>query len=769
MENAALIIEYIEETCSHRPNVIAVHDEGTGEQITYQQLAEKYSIISRQIIRRINYDRYKESSSSPLISIITNKNIASIIGTLSILHAHCVFVPIDPDLPELCQIQILQQSRCDLLIVDEDNMLKIRTYPLSILPPLIILDRNGNLKDLSPCETYRFTTFPVKKDPLMYVIYKNEEEGGKPQGVMVTNQGILNILKYFISYLRLKDYDRVLSLMPLSCDASIVEIFTPLLIGSTLYLGSQATAEDPIRLMNVLDTLSITFLQGTVRMFEALLDNDWEGNKNLQLMIAMGGGNGGYSSSSSSKSHVSVEGSRLLEEMRLPSRLYSLVKMCRQVYTVYGSSETSIWSSCHWLENDIEPKYPDSLLKSLLPSNIPTTQYYLGQPIHHTQFYILNKRLQPVKPGQLGELYISGKSLSKGYLYDSALTKSKFIKNPFNNKKGSGNKLYKTGICCIKIRNSDLTNWEYLCINGLNPDIALQEGMIALTMDWYRSVTSDITSWTSSILSSIGSPKSSRFTFPFSTSSKPVLPISDASAELPKQNISSFTSVTTQGTDQTSASNMSTAVNAPTKVAAASSPKARSVKTASSTPDHQTTVHPPQTMTRNRRRSSILKKTLIIPAGHFYNYSSSALAKEEEEKFLLEQAEAAKNPVKSNIKTVQIREDLIQEQEDDDDDEEEEEEEDENNDEQQPPAEEVIEAPPVGVERSPSFKRQRSATFVYTPSPYNSRNNSIMSPQAVTTTSSPDRYGSMKTNFSSSIDSPDARQIPQKPSSSIFA
>ncbi len=67
----------------------------------------------------------------------------------------------------------------------------------------------------------------------------------------------------------------------------------------------------------------------------------------------------------------------------------------------------------------------------------------IGRPIANTEIYILDKHLQPVPVGILGELYIAGDGLARGYLNCPELTAKKFIPNPFNPKKGA--KLYKTG------------------------------------------------------------------------------------------------------------------------------------------------------------------------------------------------------------------------------------------------------------------------------------------------------------------------------------
>jgi non-ribosomal peptide synthetase component F len=91
---------------------------------------------------------------------------------------------------------------------------------------------------------------------------------------------------------------------------------------------------------------------------------------------------------------------------------------------MYGPTETTIWSAVNRIQKE----------------NDPIT---IGQPIGNTQLYILDKYMQPVPDGVVGELHIGGEGLAQGYLNRPDLTKEKFIPNPFNS--GSGVRLYKTG------------------------------------------------------------------------------------------------------------------------------------------------------------------------------------------------------------------------------------------------------------------------------------------------------------------------------------
>jgi non-ribosomal peptide synthetase component F len=92
-----------------------------------------------------------------------------------------------------------------------------------------------------------------------------------------------------------------------------------------------------------------------------------------------------------------------------------------ELWNMYGPTETTIWSSIQKVE---------------LGQPIR-----LGDPIGNTQFYVLDEAMQPVRPGQIGELFIGGDGLARGYLNNPQLTRERFVANPLR----SGELIYRTG------------------------------------------------------------------------------------------------------------------------------------------------------------------------------------------------------------------------------------------------------------------------------------------------------------------------------------
>jgi len=148
----------------------------------------------------------------------------------------------------------------------------------------------------------------------------------------------------------------------------------------------------------MLDDYEITVMQATPSTWKLLLESGWPGKANLKIL------SGGEAMS------------RELAEQLIPR--------AASVWNMYGPTETTVWSSLHQVTSS----------EALIP---------IGRPIANTQMYVLDRNMQPVPVGVIGELYIGGDGLARGYRNRSELTAEKFIPSPFDCEPGA--RLYKTG------------------------------------------------------------------------------------------------------------------------------------------------------------------------------------------------------------------------------------------------------------------------------------------------------------------------------------
>jgi amino acid adenylation domain-containing protein len=240
----------------------------------------------------------------------------------------------------------------------------------------------------------------LKSDSLCYIIYTSGTTGN-PKGVMIEHQGVVNLIIHQTKNLQITKNENVLLFSNHCFDASVEQIFIALLNGSILSIISKEEIKSNL-LLPFLESNKITHLDITPSYLEIL------GNI----------------------SHLKFLKRILVGGEVCPLTLAKKLGGVFDFYNCYGPTENSITSTIF--------KYSaDSECYNSLP---------IGKPISNTSAYILSDSLQLMGIGEVGELCLAGKGLSRGYLNLPELTAEKFINNPFL----ENSKLYKTG---------DLAKW----------------------------------------------------------------------------------------------------------------------------------------------------------------------------------------------------------------------------------------------------------------------------------------------------------------------
>src|SRR5690606_1494212 len=199
--------------------------------------------------------------------------------------------------------------------------------------------------------------------------------------------------------------DTLLAVTTLSFDIAGLELYLPLVTGAKVVIADKETAFDPNLLMKEIERCNATVMQATPATWRMLIESGWKGKSDLKILC------GGEA---------------------LPNDLADqLLQRGAELWNLYGPTETTIWSTVYQVEKS---RYDISGGVSI------------GKPIANTQIYILDANLQQVPIGVIGDLYIGGDGLSRGYLNRAKLTAEKFIPHPND----SSSIIYKTG---------DLARW----------------------------------------------------------------------------------------------------------------------------------------------------------------------------------------------------------------------------------------------------------------------------------------------------------------------
>lgn len=369
------IIQYFEDIALNSPNSAATIFHHS--RLTYKQLNEKANSLAYAL-------REKGLKNNDIVGILIPRSFEMIIAILAVLKSGASYIPIDPDYPSDRIKYMLENSKTALLLSNEELMKKgnydIDFIDISLENSSIYDDHKENIENIS------------KPDDLSYIIYTSGSTGN-PKGVMLTQKNLMNFYHSMVlsaPFLTDGKKHKVLSMTTISFDIFLFETLMSLACGLTLYITDYYEQKITTKLERLIEENKIDVIQTTPSVMRFHLDN-------LSSL-----------SSFSSLKYITLAGEPLPKN--LVSDLKAISPNC-MIYNGYGPSETTIFST-YTDVTDLE--------------NIT-----IGRPISNTQIYILGKNLSVIPKGTVGEIFISGDGVGKGYLHRDDLTKERFIENPF--------------------------------------------------------------------------------------------------------------------------------------------------------------------------------------------------------------------------------------------------------------------------------------------------------------------------------------------------
>jgi amino acid adenylation domain-containing protein len=372
------VLDLFRAQVARRPAAIAVSFEG--ELLTYAQLDSKSTRLARHL-------QSLGVGPESLVGLCIERGLEMVIGVLGVLKAGAAYVPLDPAFPAERLRYMLEDSEAQALVtrtgLSETLLSGLNSVRVCVdQDELPIKEQSGeSLPDLA------------RSSSRAYVIYTSGSTG-RPKGVEIEHRALTNFLCSMAQEPGLNETDVVLAVTTLAFDIAALELFLPLIKGARIELVSRETVLDGMALGRALATSGATVMQATPATWRMLFDSGWKGDRHLKVLC------GGEAM-----------------DRDLAERL---VSMCGSVWNMYGPTETTIWSSVAHLESD---------------------DVTIGRPIANTRMYVLDGHRQPVPRGVVGELWIGGEGVARGYLNRTDLTRERFINDPF----AEGGRMYRTG------------------------------------------------------------------------------------------------------------------------------------------------------------------------------------------------------------------------------------------------------------------------------------------------------------------------------------
>ena len=330
------------------------------------------------------------------VGVAIPRSADAIVAFLGVLKAGGAYVPLDPEYPAERQSFMLADAAVTALV----------TVPSVTLPapggiPVVTLGVDA--PEAAPAPGGQ-----AGPRHCAYVMYTSGSTG-RPKGVMVEHRSVVTLVSND-PRIAVEPGDIVAHFAPTAFDASVFEIWGALCRGGQVAIlsGSQVSIED---LGRQLRARQPDWLFLTTGLFHLLADFDLAALKSVGCLLTGG-------------------------DVLSPGRVDAAAGTTK-AHAAYGPTEATVFTSLH------------------APSaGRPSRRVPLGRPLTGVRMYVLDERLDPVPDGQVGELYIGGSGLARGYHRRPGLTAGRFVPDPYAGSRGA--RMYRTGDLALVLPGGEL-------------------------------------------------------------------------------------------------------------------------------------------------------------------------------------------------------------------------------------------------------------------------------------------------------------------------
>lgn len=382
------LVELFARQAAERADAVAVSCDGW--EWTYRELDERSTYVARGLAAR-------GVGAESVVAVGLRRTVDLVVTLLGVLKAGAVYLPVDPAYPAAWLAHVLGHAAPALVVTELKVVDRLQEAGGARLVELATLENLGH--------GARDPRLPERIDPSQgaYLMYTSGSSG-TPKGVLMTHGAVVNGISHLAALLGAPERWRMTAGTSVNFDVSVFEIFTTLCHGGRLELVREAQAQGE-------DARSADVLSMLPSAFADLAESAPRQLDGVGTIVFAG----------ETLAGASVR--------RIAARWPGM-----RVVNTYGQSE-SFYAAAHVVER--AAGWPGE--RSAVP---------LGTPLGGVRAYVLGAGLRPVAPGVVGELYVAGVSLGRGYHREQGLTAARFVADPFGE---PGSRMYRTG---------DLARWS---------------------------------------------------------------------------------------------------------------------------------------------------------------------------------------------------------------------------------------------------------------------------------------------------------------------
>ncbi|HEX7182940.1 MAG TPA: amino acid adenylation domain-containing protein [Thermoanaerobaculia bacterium] len=378
-----------EQQARQRPDQPAVTCRGRS--LTYRELDEQANRTARHLLAC-------GVAPGQNVGVIFERSVDLVAALLAVLKCGAAYVPLEPDYPAARKAYILATSGASCVLADREHELPAGARPVRWVIPAA-----------ETLAAYQASPLSIGQDPndLAYTIYTSGSTGN-PKGVMIEHHSAVNLVQWVNRRFAVDGSTTILMLSSVCFDLSVYDVFGGLGAGARMVIALSEDLRDPARLMRVVERERITFwssVPSTMSHLVNYLEQVAPSFRQPDLKL------------------VFLSGDWI--PLALPARIRTYFPNA-QVVSLGGATEATVWSNLYPVDG-IDEAW----------ASIP-----YGRPIDNTSFYILDKDLRIVPPGVVGDLYIGGVGVARGYAGEPEKTARSFVPDPFA---AGSMRMYRTG------------------------------------------------------------------------------------------------------------------------------------------------------------------------------------------------------------------------------------------------------------------------------------------------------------------------------------
>lgn len=362
------------------PDRVAIEYDGSSA--TYADIWRASGSLARELVAN-------GVAEGDVVGVCVPRRVEMLTAVLGVLRAGAAYVPLDRHFPDRRLRAMVEQSGLRHTVVfGRDDL------------PAAVATSGGVLVDVSEvrADGRPDVVLPVVRGSHRAYVLFTSGSTGEPKGVCVLHRNLVNFMRSMRDEPGFTEDDVICAVTTLSFDIAALELYLALTVGARIVLAGDLEVHDPQQLMRLIEQRQPSVLQTTPTLLRLLVgEGRLDVVRNLKLLV------GGEP---------------------LPRALANSVgSRCRELWNMYGPTETTIWSTVSRVE-------PGEGVISL------------GRPIANTRIHVLDGDGQPVAPGAIGEIWIGGEGVAEGYLGRPDLTAARFQPDPFA---ADGSRMYRTG------------------------------------------------------------------------------------------------------------------------------------------------------------------------------------------------------------------------------------------------------------------------------------------------------------------------------------